>query len=183
MWLSLTVSIDFFPKRKKILCFNKLKVILRMTAKLGILAWSTDLLGEKGFVFKRHEKIATNTLHVFWKQNLIVSWDLELWSAVIGPHVLMTVGHTTQASGLHGYTPSGAGARPAPCSLGVCLTLWGDLLPHCAQQSGQAKITNFRPYQASNNSQKWPCLLLRVFEITSVLGPLQLLCAARSHGW
>lgn len=181
MWLSSTVSTDFFPKRKKNLLLQQaMELILRMVAKLAISGLVSRSLGEKAFVFKRHEKTATNTLNVIWKQILIVSWDLRLWPAVSGPHVLVAVGHTTQVSGLHRYTLNGAGARPAlwecawPCEEIYCLTVLSSQDRQKLQTSTHARLLTIH---------KSGLVSCSVFEITSVLGLLQLFCAARSHGW
>lgn len=151
MWLSSTVSTDFFPKRKKNLLLQQaMELILRMVAKLAISGLVSRSLGGKSFCLQE----TWENCHKHLECHLKTDPNCELGS--------QTMACSQWASCPCGCGPYNTSIWPAQvhtewcwcqaCSVGVCLTLWGDLLPHCAQQSGQAKITNFHPCQASNNS-------------------------------
>lgn len=164
-------------KEKNLLLQQAVELILRMVAKLGILGLVSRSLGEKAFVFKRHEKTATNTLNVIWKQNLIVSWDLKLWPAVSGPHVLLAVGHTTRIWPAQVHTEW--------CWCQACFVVCGSM-PDLVRRSIASPCLAGRYRWKLQTSTHVRLLTIHKSGLVSCsvfAGLLQLLCAARSHGW
>lgn len=151
MWLSSTVSTDFFPKRKKKpFASTSYGTYFKDGGQISYFRLGQQISWGKSFCLQE----TWENCHKHLECHLKTDPNCELGS--------QTMACSQWASCPCGCGPYNTSIWPAQvhtewcwcqaCSVGVCLTLWGDLLPHCAQQSGQAKITNFHPCQASNNS-------------------------------